>query len=176
MKKIIISMIVLAGITGSCNADSSNITTNNYIKEVNKSISQVQSENAIQQKATIKSLIFNGIESGYIEPSLQNEKVLNNSLKTFVLGLNNYKIDDIELNKKHKELLMTANDLIKLLDDRIECKSKTINSENKLMNIKYILIDDGENINAINDNIDKINNLCNEIKEFNNKFSISKLF
>lgn len=175
MKVIVASLISLMIITSTANAESNTFkNTSDYITLVNENMAQLDINTSNEEKATIGTLLKNGVRLGYLNPSMNNEIKLRDALIGLVDNIESYNIENSMLENIHDDLLNNSKDLIGLLNERIECKEKVLNSNNKLMEYKYILIDDGENVNLINDKIDLINESYKDIRNFNKKFCSNK--
>lgn len=168
MKNIILIAITLFMTTSVSFANSDiDKNTKDYIKTLNTCMDELDANTGIKEKATISSLLLNGINSGYLSPSLNNEIKLSDSLLYVLDNIKDYKIENNFLENKHKLLIADMEYLSNLLNDRITLKSKIIKDNNKLSKLKYILVDDNTNVNLINEKIESINKTYIEINKFN---------
>ena len=87
MKKIIISLLIIGSLTtGSVFAYNKNIelNTEEYINLINSSISELNAEIEPKEKANIGTIFLNGIDEGYIIPSINNDTKLKNGITELV--------------------------------------------------------------------------------------------
>ena len=170
MKKIIISLLIIGSITStSVFAYNKNmeLNTEEYINLVNTGISQLNSEIELKEKATIGTILLNGIDNGYIIPSIKNDIKLKNSVIKLINSIKDTKTYNKKLQNTHNELVTELNSLTNLLDSAIECKIEILNSNDKnLVKGQKLLKEDDKNIEKINQRIDVINDLYKEINGF----------
>ena len=101
MKKFIISLLIIGSLTtGSVFAYNKNIelNTEEYINLINSSISELNAEIEPKEKANIGTIFLNGIDEGYIIPSINNDTKLKNGITELV---NNIK-DTVDIIKTIK--------------------------------------------------------------------------
>ena len=76
MKKIIVSLLIIGSLTtGSVFAYNKNVelNTEEYISLINTNIAELNSEVEPKEKATMCNIFLNGIDEGYIIPSINND-------------------------------------------------------------------------------------------------------
>ena len=173
MKKILITMLMFISLaTGTTFAYNRNLTlnTNQYIRLINTNISELNAALEVKEKATIGSILLNGIDEGYIIPSINNNIKLKNSVIELISDIEDTKILDKSLQLVHNELIAELKDLTSLLDDSIECKTNILNSNLKgLKKCQKLLSEDDKQTEIINKKIDTINILYKEINDFTPK-------
>ena len=170
MKKIIISLLIIGSLTtGSVFAYNKNIelNTEEYISLINTSISELNTEIELKEKANIGTILLNGIDEGYIIPSINNDTKLKNSITKLVNNIKDAKIYNKKLQDKHDKLILELNSLTELLQNTIECKNEILNSNDKnLVKGQKLLKEDDKKIQKVNEKIDIVNNLYKEINGF----------
>ena len=170
MKKIIISLLIIGSLTtGSVFAYNKNVelNTEEYISLINTNIAELNAEVETKEKATMGTIFLNGIDEGYIIPSINNDIKLKNCVSELVNNIKDTKILNKKLQNKHNELMTELTDLTELLDNTIECKKEILNSNNKnLTKGQRLLKEDDKKIKAANKKIEKINNIYKEINNF----------
>lgn len=170
MKKIIISLLIIGSLTtGSVFAYNKNVelNTEEYISLINTNITELNAEVEPKEKATMGTIFLNGIDEGYIIPSINNDIKLKNCVSELVNNIKDTKILNKKLQNKHNELMTELIDLTELLDNTIECKKEILNSNDKnLTKGQRLLIEDDKKVKAANKKIEKINSIYNEINNF----------
>lgn len=170
MKKIIISLLIIGSLTtGSVFAYNKNVelNTEEYISLINTNIAELNAEVEPKEKANMGTILLNGIDEGYIIPSINNDTKLKNCISELVNNIKDTKILNKKLQNKHNELITELTDLTELLDNTIECKKEILNSNDKnLTKGQRLLKEDDKKIKAANKKIEKINNIYNEINNF----------
>ena len=170
MKKIIISLLIIGSLTtGSVFAYNKNVelNTEEYISLINTNIAELNAEVEPKEKATMGNIFLNGIDEGYIIPSINNDIKLKNCVSELVNNIKDTKILNKKLQNKHNELMTELTDLTELLDNTIECKKEILNSNDKnLTKGQRLLKEDDKKIKAANKKIEKINNIYKEINNF----------
>lgn len=170
MKKIIISLLIIGSLTtGSVFAYNKNVelNTEEYISLINTNIAELNAEVEPKEKATMGTIFLNGIDEGYIIPSINNDIKLKNCVSELVNNIKDTKILNKKLQNKHNELMTELIDLTELLDNTIECKKEILNSNDKnLTKGQRLLKEDDKKIKAANKKIEKINDIYKEINNF----------
>lgn len=170
MKKIIMSLLIIGSLTtGSVFAYNKNVelNTEEYISLINTNIAELNAEVEPKEKANIGTILLNGIDEGYIIPSINNDTKLKNCISELVNNIKDTKILNKKLQNKHNELITELTDLTELLDNTIECKKEILNSNDKnLTKGQRLLKEDDKKIKAANKKIEKINNIYKEINNF----------
>ena len=170
MKKIIISLLIIGSLTtGSVFAYNKNVelNTEEYISLIHTNIAELNAEVETKEKATMGTIFLNGIDEGYIIPSINNDIKLKNCVSELVNNIKDTKILNKKLQNKHNELITELTDLTELLDNTIECKKEILNSNDKnLTKGQRLLKEDDKKIKAANKKIEKINNIYKEINNF----------
>ena len=170
MKKIIVSLLIIGSLTtGSVFAYNKNVelNTEEYISLINTNIAELNAEVEPKEKANMGTILLNGIDEGYIIPSINNDTKLKNCISELVNNIKDTKILNKKLQNKHNELITELTDLTELLDNTIECKKEILNSNDKnLTKGQRLLKEDDKKIKAANEKIEKINNLYKEINNF----------
>ena len=170
MKKIIVSLLIIGSLTtGSIFAYNKNVelNTEEYISLINTNIAELNAEVELKEKANMGTILLNGIDEGYIIPSINNDTKLKNCISELVNNIKDTKILNKKLQNKHNELITELTDLTELLDNTIECKKEILNSNDKnLTKGQRLLKEDDKKIKAANKKIEKINNLYKEINNF----------
>ena len=170
MKKIIISLLIIGSLTtGSVFAYNKNVelNTEEYISLINTNIAELNAEVEPKEKANMGTIFLNGIDEGYIIPSINNDTKLKNCISELVNNIKDTKILNKKLQNKHNELITELTDLTELLDNTIECKKEILNSNDKnLTKGQRLLKEDDKKVKAANKKIEKINSIYNEINNF----------
>ena len=170
MKKIIVSLLIIGSLTtGSVFAYNKNVelNTEEYISLINTNIAELNAEVEPKEKANMGTILLNGIDEGYIIPSINNDTKLKNCISELVNNIKDTKILNKKLQNKHNELITELTDLTELLDNTIECKKEILNSNDKnLTKGQRLLKEDDKKIKAANEKIEKINSLYKEINNF----------
>ena len=170
MKKIIISLLIIGSLTtGSVFAYNKNVelNTEEYISLINTNIAELNAEVELKEKANMGTILLNGIDEGYIIPSINNDTKLKNCVSELVNNIKDTKILNKKLQNKHNELITELTDLTELLDNTIECKKEILNSNDKnLTKGQRLLKEDDKKIKAANKKIEKINSIYKEINNF----------
>lgn len=170
MKKIIVSLLIIGSLTtGSVFAYNKNVelNTEEYISLINTNIAELNAEVEPKEKANMGTILLNGIDEGYIIPSINNDTKLKNCVSELVNNIKDTKIFNKKLQNKHNELMTELIDLTELLDNTIECKKEILNSNDKnLTKGQRLLREDDKKIKAANKKIEKINNIYKDINNF----------
>lgn len=170
MKKIIISLLIIGSLTtGSVFAYNKNVelNTEEYISLINTNIAELNAEVEPKEKANMGTILLNGIDEGYIIPSINNDTKLKNCVSELVNNIKDTKIFNKKIQSKHNELMTELTDLTELLDNTIECKKEILNSNDKnLTKGQRLLKEDDKKIKAANKKIEKINDIYKEINNF----------
>lgn len=170
MKKIIISLLLIGifAFSGSFTyAKTIELNTVEYIKTINTNISRLNAELENKEKVTIGTIFLNGIEEGYIKPSINNDVKLKSSIVELIDNIENIKTSNNNLQIKHGKLVIELKELTTLLNNTIECKTKILDSNSMiLIKCKNLLFEDDKKINIVNKKIDSINTLYKEINNF----------
>lgn len=170
MKKIIVSLLIIGSLTtGSVFAYNKNVelNTEEYISLINTNIAELNAEVEQKEKANMGTIFLNGIDEGYIIPSINNDTKLKNCVSELVNNIKDTEILNKKLQNKHNELMTELTDLTELLDNTIECKKEILNSNDKnLTKGQRLLKEDDKKIKAANKKIEKINNIYKEINNF----------
>lgn len=170
MKKIIVSLLIIGSLTtGSVFAYNKNVelNTEEYISLINTNIAELNAEVEPKEKANMGTILLNGIDEGYIIPSINNDTKLKNCISELVNNIKDTKILNKKLQNKHNELITELTDLTELLDNTIECKKEILNSNDKnLTKGQRLLKEDDKKIKAANKKIEKINSIYKEINNF----------
>ena len=165
MKKIIISLLIIGSLTtGSVFAYNKNVelNTEEYISLINTNIAELNAEVEPKEKANMGTILLNGIDEGYIIPSINNDTKLKNCISELVNNIKDTKILNKKLQNKHNELITELTDLTELLDNTIECKKEILNSNDKnLTKGQRLLKEDDKKVKAANKKIEKINSIYN---------------
>ena len=139
MKKIIALLLIIGTFTtSSVFAYNKNVelNTEEYINLLNTNMSELRSKIEIKEKANLGTILLNGIEEGYIIPSINNDTKLKEGITELV------------------------NSSIKCKNDILNSNDK------KLVKGQRLLQEDDKQIDIINDKIEEINNLYKEINNF----------
>ena len=170
MKKIIVSLLIIGSITtGSVFAYNKNVelNTEEYISLINTNMAELNAEVEPKEKANMGTILLNGIDEGYIIPSINNDTKLKNCISGLVNNIKDTKILNKKLQNKHNELMTELTELTELLDNTIKCKKEILNSNDKnLTKGQRLLKEDDKKIKAANEKIEKINNIYKEINNF----------
>ena len=95
MKKIIISLLIIGSLTtGSVFAYNKNVelNTEEYISLINTNIAELNAEVEPKEKANMGTILLNGIDEGYIIPSINNDTKLKNCVSELVNNIKDTKI------------------------------------------------------------------------------------
>ena len=170
MKKILVLLLIIGAFTtSSVFAYSKNIelNTQEYIDLINTHMSDLKDEIGVKEKANLGTILLNGIEEGYIIPSINNDVTLNKVITKLINNVKDVKIYNKKLQNKHNELVLELNSLTKLVNSSIKCKTDILNSnDKKLVKGQRLLLEDDKKINIINSKIEEINELYKEINSF----------
>ena len=83
MKKLIISFLIIGSLTtGSVFAYNKNLELNTleYISLINTNIAEMNAEIEPKEKANLGTILLNGMDEGYIIPSINNDTKLKNCI------------------------------------------------------------------------------------------------
>lgn len=168
-RALIVTMMVIGLTTGSVFAYSNNIkmNTEQYVSMLNTYISEMNVEVEAQEKATLGNILLEGMDNGYIIPSINNDTKLKNCISGLMDNIKETKIVDKDLQNKHISLMDQMKELVKLLNNTIQCKKDILNSNDKsLVKGQKLLSEDEEKIKLVNEKINSINQTYNEINNF----------
>ena len=113
------------------------------------------------------TVLLNGIDEGYIVPSINNDTKLKDCLSGLVDNIKDTKIINKNLQEKHNALMKELTELTNLLNDTIECKKEILNSNDaSLTKGQKLLSEDDKKVKLVNEKIEVINNLYMEINNF----------
>ena len=161
MKKIIALLLIIGAFTtSSVFAYNKNVelNTEEYINLLNTNMSELRAEIEIKEKANLGTILLNGIEEGYIIPSINNDIKLKEGITELINDVKNVKIYNKKLQNKHDELILKLNSLTELVNSSIKCKRDILNSnDKKLVKGQKLLQEDDKKIDIINDKIEEIN-------------------
>lgn len=159
MKKILVSIVLFAMTTGSSLAYNDNLNAEQYINVLNTSIGEMKDEIEPKEEATLMNILVNGgIKEGYIKPSINNDVKLKNCLIGLIDNMEDTKISNSILEKKHSELMSQMSELVTLLDDTISCRMEILNSDStSFKKAKDLLTKDESKVQLVNDKIDQVN-------------------
>ena len=170
MKKIIALLLIIGAFTtSSVFAYNKNVelNTEEYINLLNTNMSELRAEIEIKEKANLGTILLNGIEEGYIIPSINNDTKLKEGITKLINDVKDVKIYNKKLQNKHDELILKLNSLTELVNSSIKCKNEILNSnDKKLVKGQRLLQEDDKKIDIINDKIEEINDLYEEINNF----------
>ena len=170
MKKIIALLLIIGTFTtSSVFAYNKNVelNTEEYINLLNTNMSELRSKIEIKEKANLGTILLNGIEEGYIIPSINNDTKLKEGITELIYNIKDVKIYNKKLQNKHDELILKLNSLTELVNSSIKCKNDILNSnDKKLVKGQRLLQEDDKQIDIINDKIEEINDLYKEINNF----------
>lgn len=170
MKKLIISLLIMGSLTtGSVFAYNKNVELNTleYISLINTNIAELNAEVELKEKANLGTILLNGMDEGYIVPSIKNDTKLKDCLSGLVDNIKDTKILNKKLQDKHNELMTEITELTELLNDTIECKKEILNSkDNGLAKGQRLLSEDDKKVKLVNEKIEVINKLYMEINNF----------
>ena len=170
MKKILASLLIIGAFTtSSVFAYNKNVelNTEEYINLINTNISELRTKMEDKEKANLGTIFLNGIEEGYIIPSINNDMKLNKVITELVNNVKDVKIYNKKLQNKHDKLILALNNLTELVNSSIKCKNEILNSnDKKLVKGQRLLQEDDKKIDIINDKIEQINDLYKEINNF----------
>ena len=134
MKKIIALLLIIGAFTtSSVFAYNKNVelNTEEYIDLINTNITELRDKMEVKEKANLGTILLNGIEEGYIIPSINNDTKLKEGITELINNIKDVKIYNKKLQNKHNELVSELNSLTNLLDSAIECKVKILWSQKK---------------------------------------------
>ena len=170
MKKIIALLLIIGAFTtSSVFAYNKNVelNTEEYINLLNTNMSELRAEIEIKEKANLGTILLNGIEEGYIIPSINNDTKLKEGITELINNVKDVKIYNKKLQNKHDELILKLNSLTELVNVSIKCKKEILNSnDKKLVKGQRLLQEDDKKIDIINNKIEEINDLYKEINNF----------
>ena len=95
MKKLIISFLIIGSLTtGSVFAYNKNLELNTleYISLINTNIAEMNAEIEPKEKANLGTILLNGMDEGYIIPSINNDTKLKNCISGLVDNIKDTKI------------------------------------------------------------------------------------
>ena len=165
MKKLLLTLLIIIGI--SINPKfiySENLNINEYIKLINISISELNANIEPIEKANLKTLLFNGLNEGYIIPSINNYENLKNEINILIENIKDTKVLNKSLQIKHNSLIDELSEITKLIDESIDIKKEILNGD------ILKLVKDEKKVQTINKKIDSINTIYKEINNFSIKF------
>lgn len=170
MGKLIISLLIMGSLTtGSVFAYNKNVELNTleYISLINTNIAELNAEVELKEKANLGTVLLNGIDEGYIVPSINNDTKLKDCLSGLVDNIKDTKIINKNLQEKHNALMKELTELTNLLNDTIECKKEILNSNDaSLTKGQKLLSEDDKKVKLVNEKIEIINALYKEINSF----------
>lgn len=170
MKKLIISFLIAGSLTtGSVFAYNKNLELNTleYISLINTNIAEMNAEIEPKEKANLGTILLNGMDEGYIIPSINNDTKLKNCISGLVDNIKDTKIMNKNLQEKHNALIKELTELTNLLNDTIECKKEILNSnDTNLTKGQRLLSEDDKKVKLVNEKIEIINALYEEINSF----------
>ena len=170
MKKIIALLLIIGAFTtSSVFAYNKNVelNTEEYINLLNTNMSELRAEIEIKEKANLGTILLNGIEEGYIIPSINNDIKLKEGITELINDVKNVKIYNKKLQNKHDELILKLNSLTELVNSSIKCKNDILNSnDKKLVKGQRLLQEDDKQIDIINNKIEEVNDIYKEINNF----------
>lgn len=165
MKKILLTLLIIVGI--SINPRfiySENLNINEYIKLINISISELNANIETIEKANLKTLLFNGLNEGYIIPSINNYENLKNEIDILIDNIKYTKVINKSLQIKHNLLVAELSEITNLINESINIKKEILNGD------IFKLIEDEKKVQNINKKIDSVNTIYKEIDNFTIKF------
>ena len=170
MKKII-ALLLIIGVftTSSVFAYNKNVklNTEEYINLINTNIAELRVSIEIKEKVNLGTILLNGIEEGYIIPSINNDTKLKEGITELINNIKDVKIYNKKLQNKHDELILELNSLTELVNSSIKCKNDILNSnDKKLVKGQRLLQEDDKQIDIINNKIEEINDIYKEINSF----------
>ena len=167
MKKILTSLLIIIGISINTNyiySENLDLNINEYIKLINVSISELNANLEHTEKANLKTLLFNGLNDGYIIQSINNYENLKNEINILIDNVNDTKVINKTLQTKHNLLISELSKITKLIDESINIKKEVLNGD------ILKLIKDEKKVQIINKKIDLVNTIYKEINNFSIKF------
>lgn len=165
MKKILITLLIIVGISTTPRfIYSENLNINEYIKLINISISELNANIEPIEKANLKTLLFNGLNEGYIIPSINNYENLKNEIDILIGNINDTKVLNKSLQIKHNLLISELSEITNLINESINIKKEILNGD------IFKLIEDEKKVQNINKKIDSVNTIYKEIDNFSIKF------
>ena len=170
MKKLIISFLIAGSLTtGSVFAYNKNLELNTleYISLINTNIAEMNAEIEPKEKSNLGTILLNGMDEGYIIPSINNDTKLKNCISGLVDNIKDTKIMNKNLQEKHNALMKELTELTNLLNDTIECKKEILNgNDTNLTKGQRLLSEDDKKVKLVNEKIEIINALYEEINNF----------
>lgn len=167
MKKILIALLIIISIsTVPTNAYNKklDLNINEYIKLINVSISELNANLEPIEKANLKTILLNGLNEGYIIPSINNYENLKNEIDILIGNIKDTKVLNKSLQIKHNLLIDELSEITKLIDESINIKKEILNGD------IFKLIEDEKKVQNINKKIDLVNTIYNKINNFSIKF------
>ena len=165
MKKILIALLIIIGIsTNPKFIYSENLNINKYIKLINVSISELNANLEPIEKANLKTILLNGLNEGYIIPSINNYENLKNEIDILIGNIKDTKVLNKSLQIKHNLLIDELSEITKLIDESINIKKEILNGD------IFKLIEDEKKVQIINKKIDSVNTIYKKINNFSIKF------
>lgn len=167
MKKILIALLIIISIsTVPTNAYNKklDLNINEYIKLINVSISELNANLEPIEKANLKTILLNGLNEGYIIPSINNYENLKNEIDILIGNIKDIKVLNKSLQIKHNSLIAELSEITKLIDESINIKKEVLNGD------IFKLIEDEKKVQNINKKIDLVNTIYNKINNFSIKF------
>ena len=125
MKKLLLTLLIIVGI--SINPKfiySENLNINEYIKLINISISELNANIEPIEKANLKTTLLNGLNEGYIIPSIKNYENLKNEIDILIGNIKDIKVLNKSLQIKHISLIAELSEITKLIDESINIKKE----------------------------------------------------
>ena len=165
MKKLLLTLLIIIGI--SINPKfiySENLNINEYIKLINVSISELNANLEPIEKANLKTILLNGLNEGYIIPSINNYENLKNEIDILIGNIKDIKVLNKSLQIKHNSLIAELSEITKLIDESINIKKEILNGD------IFKLIEDEKKVQIINKKIDSLNTIYKKINNFSIKF------
>ena len=165
MKKLLLTLLIIIGIsTNPKFIYSENLNINGYIKLINISISELNANIEPIEKANLKILLLNGLNEGYVIPSINNYENLKNEIDILIGNIKDTKVLNKSLQIKHNLLIDELSEITKLIDESINIKKEILNGD------IFKLIEDEKKVQNINKKIDLVNTIYNKINNFSIKF------
>ena len=165
MKKLLLTLLIIIGV--SINPKfiySENLNINEYIKLINVSISELNANLEPIEKANLKTILLNGLNEGYIIPSINNYENLKNEIDILIGNIKDTKVLNKSLQIKHNSLIAELSEITKLIDESINIKKEILNGD------IFKLIEDEKKVQNINKKIDSVNTIYKGINNFSIKF------
>lgn len=165
MKKILIILLIIVGISTTPRfIYSENLNINEYIKLINISISELNANIEPIEKVNLKTILLNGLNEGYIIPSIKNYTNLKNETDILIGNIKDTKVLNKSLQIKHNSLVAELSEITKLINESIGIKKEILNGD------IFKLIEDEKKVQNINKKIDSVNTIYKEIDNFSIKF------